>query len=170
MSEENMAQAIFFGHEQIRQDRRPDRATSATRLSWAPREFPPLDQAILSRHFKDRFYTEFSPIEADSGKHARAEKIRRAARSVFGEFLPERRSGKYRRTGRVRFPSPGRTRGPATSFSKARAHRRPGPKDLRQITCEVGVLPAHPRVRRSFQRGETQALVTTTPHHQPTTA
>jgi polyribonucleotide nucleotidyltransferase len=161
MSEENMLQAIQFGHEQIRkvigaiEDLRV-KAGLPTKTYPAPAAPNPV-KALL----QERFYQEFRTLKQTTGKQARAEAIRALRDRIFNEFLPEDGSGTY---------TPSQVSGAFEALEERvvrdlilegkRIDGR-GTKDLRAISCEVGVLP---RTHGSaiFQRGETQALVTTT--------
>src|SRR5262249_18397380 len=110
--------------------------------------------------FRQRFYSEFRELKQTSGKHARADKIRELRERINKEFLPE---------GGTTY-TPLQVSGAFETLEERvvrdlilegkRIDGR-GTKDIRAITCEVGILP---RTHGSaiFQRGETQALVTTT--------
>src|SRR5262249_5907134 len=114
----------------------------------------------LKAIFRERFYTEFRQLKQTSGKHARADAIKGLRERIYNEFLPE--DGEPAHT-----PEQVSAAFEALEERVVRdlileGKRIDGrtPKDLRTITCEVGVLP---RTHGSaiFQRGETQALVTT---------
>src|SRR5262249_37274769 len=125
-------------------------------------EYPPTPEPNpLFAIFQQRFGNEFGTRKQTAGKQERAEKIRELRDKIFAEFLPEDKEPEY---------SP-------EQVSAAFAHLEErvvrelilegkridgrNPKQLRNIQCEVGVLP---RTHGSaiFQRGETQAMVTTT--------
>ncbi len=161
MSEENMLQAILFGHQHIRQicDLIEELRHKA---GLGPKETPPPPAANpLKDLFKSRFYAEFRELKQTAGKHARADKIRALRDRAFQEFLPADGSGQY---------PPGQVAAAFDALEERvvrdlilegkRIDGR-GTKDIRAILCEVGVLP---RTHGSavFQRGETQSLVTTT--------
>jgi polyribonucleotide nucleotidyltransferase len=160
MSEENMLQAIMFAHQQIA---KIVGGIEELRHKAGLEPKPAFDQGSgnpLKDIFKQRFYSEFRELKQTSGKHARADAIRGLKDRIKAEFLPD---GGTEHT-------PGQVAG-ALEFLEERIVRDlilegkridgRGVKDLRNITCEVGVLP---RTHGSaiFQRGETQALVTTT--------
>jgi polyribonucleotide nucleotidyltransferase len=160
MSEENMLQAIMFAHQQIV---KVVEAIEDLRRKVGLEPKPAFDQGPgdpLKDIFKQRFYSEFRELKQTTGKHARADAIRGLKERVKGEFLPE---------GGTEY-TPGQVSSALESLEERvvrdlilegkRIDGR-GVKDLRNITCEVGVLP---RTHGSaiFQRGETQALVTTT--------
>jgi polyribonucleotide nucleotidyltransferase len=160
MSEENMVSAIMFAHEQIA---RIVDLIERLRSKAGLEPKPPHSAATpnpLKEIFRQKLYSEFRELKQTSGKHARADRIRELRERVNKEYLPEE-GGEY-------------TAGQVASAFEALEERvvrdlilegkridGRGTKDLRAIHCEVGVLP---RTHGSaiFQRGETQALVTTT--------
>jgi polyribonucleotide nucleotidyltransferase len=161
MSEENMLQAILFAHQQIvivvdMIEELRQKAGLGPKPA-APAEAP----NPLIETFRSRFLGEFKTIKQTSGKHARADKVKEFRTKLNAEFLPENGASTF---------TPGQV---AKAFEalEERAVRElilegkridgRASKDLRNISCEVGVLP---RTHGSalFVRGETQALVTTT--------
>ena len=161
MSEENMVQAIQFGHEQIVKivDAIEDLRKKA---GLAPKPAPTgLKHNPLVEVFRQRFYNEVRERKQTSGKQDRADKIREMRERVAKEFLPENGEAKY---------TPEQVAGAFEALEERvvrdmilEGKRIDGRnnKQLRNIGCEVGVLP---RTHGSaiFARGETQALVTTT--------
>jgi polyribonucleotide nucleotidyltransferase len=161
MSEENMLQAILLGHEQI------VKIIGAieelrSKAGLGPKEMPPPAPANpLIETFRQRFGAEFRELKQTSGKHARADKIREFRERVLGEYAPADGAGEH---------TPEQVKSALEALEEhtvrdlilegKRIDGR-GPKDIRPISCEVGVLP---RTHGSaiFTRGETQALVTTT--------
>ena len=159
MSEEAMAAAIQFGHEQIRkiigliEEFRTKAGLPVKELPPAPPVNPV--KAIL----KQKYYSEFRELKQTAGKHARADAIRALRDRIFDAMVPENGTSEF---------TPPQV---AQAFDWLEEHvvrslilegkRIDGrtPKDIRQITCEAGILP---RVHGSalFTRGETQALVT----------
>lgn len=108
----------------------------------------------------DRFGRELRELKQIHGKADRNNATKDLLKRITTEFCPEDKSGQV---------TPAQVKG-AFSAVEERVVRelildgkRPdgrGPRDLRPISCEVGVLPrAHGSA--IFQRGETQALVTT---------
>jgi polyribonucleotide nucleotidyltransferase len=161
MSEENMLQAILFAHEQIVKiidlvEELRRKAGLETKVLPAQ---PPPSPAFT--YLRDKYGGELRSVKLTSGKHARAEKMKEFRERVLKELVPE--------GGEAKFPA--KQVAAALSALEERAVRDlilegkridgRGPQDIRQITCEVGVLP---RTHGSavFTRGETQALVTTT--------
>jgi polyribonucleotide nucleotidyltransferase len=160
MSEENMLQAIQFAHEQVAKVvDLIERLRSGAGLEAKP-AYAPVPPNPLKEIFHQRFYNEYRDAKQTSGKHARADKVRELKQRIAKEFLPE---GGTQHT-------PGQVSGALEALEERivrdlilegkRIDGR-GTKDLRNIICEVGVLP---RTHGSaiFSRGETQALVTTT--------
>jgi polyribonucleotide nucleotidyltransferase len=110
---------------------------------------------------KERYYDEFKKRKQTSGKADRAAAIKELQEKVYKELCPEE--------GEAKFP-PEQVAAAFYALEErvvrdlilegvridGRTH-----KQIRSISCEVGLLP---RVHGSslFQRGETQALVTTT--------
>lgn len=161
MSEENMVQAIQFAHEQIVKivDAIEDLRKKA---GLEPKAAPTgLKLNPLVEVFRQRFYNEFRERKQTSGKQDRADKIREMRERVAKEFLPENGEAKY---------TPEQVAGAFEALEERvvrdlilEGKRIDGRnnKQIRNIGCEVGVLP---RTHGSaiFARGETQALVTTT--------
>jgi polyribonucleotide nucleotidyltransferase len=160
-SEENMVQAIFFAHEQIVKivDQIEELRLKA---GLGPKERPPAPAPNpLVETFRQRFYSEFRERKQTSGKQDRADKIRELRERVFSEFLPENGEAAH---------TPEQVAGAFEALEERvvrdlilEGKRIDGrnTRQLRNISCEVGVLP---RTHGSaiFVRGETQALVTTT--------
>ena len=159
MSEDQMVQAIRFAHEQIAKIVEGiEKLRAAAGLPAKP-EHAPIAPNPLKEILRQRFYNEFRDAKQTSGKHARADKVREVKDKIKKAFLAE--GSQY---------TSGQVSGALESLEERivrdlilegkRIDGR-GTKDLRNIICEVGVLP---RVHGSavFSRGETQALVTTT--------
>src|SRR5262249_16649565 len=88
MSEENMVQAIFFAHEQIRAivDMIEELRQKA---GLGPKQPPALAKPNpLVDPFRQRFYDEFRERKATTGKHDRANRIRELRERIHSEFLP----------------------------------------------------------------------------------
>jgi polyribonucleotide nucleotidyltransferase len=161
MSEENMLQAILFGHQQV--VKVVDLVEELRRKAGlgdkpAP---PPAPANPAVSLFRERFGAEFKALKQTSGKQARADKIKEFKERVTKEFVPAEGTGQY---------TPEQVSAAFAALEEyavrdlilegKRIDGR-GVKDIRAISCEVGVLP---RTHGSaiFQRGETQAMVTTT--------
>ena len=161
MPEDQMLVAIMFAHKHIVEviDLIEQLRKAAGLELKAPPPAPPANP--LHAIFKERFYNEFRERKQTSGKANRSDAIRELRDKIFTEFVPTEGVAKF---------TPEQVSG-AFEWLQERIVRDlilegkridgRNPKQLRNITCEVGLLP---RVHGSavFQRGETQALVTTT--------
>ena len=156
MTEENMLHAIQFAHEQIRTiiemiaELRKLKGISS--LPYPPAPVNPLAETLAAK-YKSALRT----AKQTAGKHDRAAKVKELKDQVLAEFPPK----------------DGEPNHAAAAFDELEqrvvrelildGQRIDGrsPKQIRSIWCEVDVLP---RTHGSaiFQRGETQALVTTT--------
>jgi polyribonucleotide nucleotidyltransferase len=168
MSEEDMASAILFAHEQIRKiigliEELRTRAGLPSKQLPAPGEVNPARNVL-----KQKYGNEFRELKLTAGKLARAQAIRDLRERVFDEMAPESGAPQVGNLPHSGSHTPEQI---AQAFEWLEEHivrslilegKRldgRGAKDIRQLTCEVGVLP---RVHGSalFTRGETQALVT----------
>jgi polyribonucleotide nucleotidyltransferase len=161
MSEADMLQSILWGHQQIVTvvDMIEELREKAGLGAKPAPETPPVNPLI--EEFRKRFGAEFRERKQTAGKAERADSIKELRERIFAEYLPEDGEAKY---------TPAQV---SAAFYALEEHtvrdlilegkRIDGrnTKQLRPITCEVALLP---RVHGSavFQRGETQALVTTT--------
>ena len=161
MSEESMVQAILYGHDQIRKiigAIEELRVKAGLPVKVLP-EAKPADP--VKEVLRERFYQEFRTLKQTSGKQARAEAIR-ALRNRCSMNSPRRRRGQvHPRPGFIAAFEALEERIVRDLILEGKRIDGRGVRDLRAISCEVGVLP---RTHGSaiFQRGETQALVTTT--------
>ncbi len=161
MSEENMLQAILFAHqnivtiiEMIEELRH--------KAGLAAKEYPePPAPNPLKAIFRERFGDEFRHRKQTPGKQDRAAAIRELKDRVTAEFLPADKEPQYSAAQVSEAFEALEERVVRDLILEGKRIDGRNPKQLRQITCEVGVLP---RTHGSavFQRGETQALVTTT--------
>jgi polyribonucleotide nucleotidyltransferase len=160
MPEEQMLQAILFAHQQVVLV--VDLVEELRRKAGLPdKVLPPAVAANpLIAEVHTRFGAEFRQRKQTTGKAERAAAIKELKTRIEEEYLSEDREPGYtpeqvsaafyaleERVVRDMILEGKRIDGRST-------------KQLRQITCEVGVLP---RTHGSavFQRGETQSLVTT---------
>jgi polyribonucleotide nucleotidyltransferase len=161
LSEENMVQAILFGHQQI--IKIVDAIEELRRNAGLEPKTVPAEAAPnpLKEILRQRFYEEFRELKQTSGKHARAEKIAGLRERILDEFLPEQGESAYTPVQVASAFEALEERVVRDLILEGKRIDGRTPKDLRNITCEVGVLP---RTHGSaiFARGETQALVTTT--------
>jgi len=163
MREEEIADAIMFGHQQVVKiiDLIEELRTTFGLPPKAPP--PPPEKNPLVDVFMERFSAEFRIRKLTAGKQERAEKIKEMRERVEAEFLPKDDEPE------PKFTADQVKHGWAALEEKVvretilegqridgRTH-----KQLRPISCEVSILP---RTHGSavFQRGETQALVVTT--------
>jgi polyribonucleotide nucleotidyltransferase len=162
LSEDNMIQAILFAHAHIvRIIDAIEALRSKAGLPLKELSPPPAPNPALAV-IREKFGEEFRRVKQTSGKHARADAVRELRERIYNELVPE---------GVAEPPYPPEKVSSAIGALEERVVRElilegkridgRSPRDLRHISCEVGVLP---RTHGSaiFQRGETQALVTTT--------
>ncbi len=160
MSEENMVGAIMFGHEQIVkivdmiEELRQKKGLPAVDRPAAP--VNPLHDL-----FRQRFYHELKERKQASGKHNRSDQVRELKEQIAKEFLPENGASKHTPEQVSSAFHALEERVVRDLILEGKRIDGRNPHQLRNIICEVGVLP---RTHGSaiFARGETQALVTTT--------
>ncbi len=161
MSEAEMLQAILFAHEaivgivELIEELREKMGLSAKELPAAG------GPSALLTEMMNRFGDEFRQRKLTSGKLERAAAIRELRDKVVAEYLPEEGDSQH---------TPAQVSAAFYQMEEKivrqlildgqRLDGR-GPKQIRPLYCEVSLLP---RTHGSalFQRGETQALVTTT--------
>ncbi len=161
MPEDQMLEAILFGQKAIVEivgmveELRTKSGLGAKAAYQSPAANP------LVEEFRQRFGGEFKQRKQTSGKHERSTAIKELKDRIVAEYLPADQEPKH---------TPQEV---SAAFSALEEHsvramilegkRIDGrsPKQIRAIECAVGYLP---RTHGSavFQRGETQALVTTT--------
>jgi len=161
MSEDNMLQAILFAHKYVVQiiDMIEELRAGA---GLGKKELPPPGQPNpVLQVLRERFYNEFKQRKQTPGKQARADQVKELRERITAELLPENGEAKF--TPQQVAQSLDALEEKVVRDLILEGMRLDGrqPRQLRQITCEVGVLP---RTHGSavFTRGETQALVTTT--------
>jgi polyribonucleotide nucleotidyltransferase len=161
MSEENMVEAILFAHKHIAQvvDMIVQLRQEAGLGAKSPP--PPAPANPLVELFRQRFYNDFRDRKQTSGKHNRADAIRELRDKIFQEFLPENGAPAYTPEQVASAFEALQERVVRDLILEGKRIDGRGVRQLRNIQCEVGVLP---RTHGSaiFARGETQALVTTT--------
>jgi polyribonucleotide nucleotidyltransferase len=161
MAEAEMLEAILWGHkhvvtvvEMVEEVR--DKA------GLGPKERPePASVNPLVEEFRKRFAAEFKERKQTPGKADRAAAIKELRDRIVAEYLPQDGESKYTPEQVSSAFSALEERVVRDLILEGKRIDGRGVKALRQITCEVAVLP---RTHGSavFQRGETQALVTTT--------
>ena len=162
VSEEVIREAIRIGFEAVRQicDMIADlRAKAGKPHAWTP----PEPNSELMRIAREKFYDEYVNRRQIAGKLERATAIKELYDSVLNELAPldaEKppfgRNEVYAVLQKIEEEIIGKL-----ILATGRRSDGRGPDDLRDITCEVGLLP---RTHGSglFCRGETQAIVVTT--------
>jgi polyribonucleotide nucleotidyltransferase len=161
VSEETVADALEFGHAEIRKIVGAIRELHV-RLHVKKEEVAPpaFDEALYTEI--TRKYGERLRDALDTAKHPKLESygLVDAIHKEILEAIPEENEDKRKLASRA-FE---RLREQIFRDDMLNRHRRPDARkfdEIRQITCEVGVLPrAHGSAL--FTRGETQALATTT--------
>jgi polyribonucleotide nucleotidyltransferase len=161
MSEDSMLQAILFAHQHI--IKIIDWIESFRReAGLAPKQLPAEGAANpVSRALRERFYDEFRTLKQTAGKAARADQIKALRERVFDAFVPEGGTSEYTPEQVAQAFENLEERIVRDLILEGKRIDGRGARDLRSISCEVGILP---RTHGSalFTRGETQALVTTT--------
>jgi polyribonucleotide nucleotidyltransferase len=160
MPEEQMLEAILFCHKHI--------ATVVEMIEelrekagLGPKEAPPAAAPNpLIEEFHKRFSDEFRKRKLTEGKAERAAAIKELRGRIVQEYLPEDGEAKYEPEQVAAAFAHLEERVVRDLILEGKRIDGRGLKQLRPITCEVAVLP---RTHGSaiFQRGETQALVTT---------
>jgi polyribonucleotide nucleotidyltransferase len=161
MPEADMLQAILWGHKHI--------ITVVEMIEELRRkaglEPKPPHQAArvnpLVEEFRKRFAGEFRERKQTPGKAERATSIKELRDRIEAEYLPAEGEAKYTPEQVSAGFAALEERVVRDLILEGKRIDGRNPKQLRQITCEVALLP---RVHGSalFQRGETQALVTIT--------
>jgi polyribonucleotide nucleotidyltransferase len=158
ISEENMLQAIMLGHRQI--VRVIETIEDFRRKAGLPTKElpPPAPDSPLKEAMRQKFYDEFRTLKQTSGKAARADQISALKKRVVEQLAPE--GGEYTADQVGHAFEALEERIVRDLILEGKRIDGRAPRDLRAISCEVGVLP---RTHGSaiFTRGETQALVTT---------
>jgi len=170
--ENELADAIVWGHGYIKQicELIEDLASRcAKEKTWTPLE----KDEELWRKLYERAYQRFVEAKALKSKQERQQATEKVYEDVLQEFcglgdaeaaVPAAESPQVLADPRTVTEYLGQIEATVVQEMVLRQGRRVdgrGPKDLREITCEVGILP---RTHGSalFTRGETQALVVTT--------
>jgi polyribonucleotide nucleotidyltransferase len=161
MPEEQMLEAILFCQKHIAtivEMIEELREKAGLGLKELPAEAP---ANPLIEEFRKRFYNEFRERKQTAGKAERANAIKELRERVFAEYLPEDKESEYDPAQVAAAFYCLEERVVRDLILEGKRIDGRNTKQLRNIWCEVGVLP---RVHGSaiFQRGETQALVTTT--------
>jgi len=161
MSEENMVQAILFAHQHVKElvDMVEELRHKA---GLEPKVAPPTPaENPLIQIFRQRFGSEFRERKQTAGKNNRADSIRELRDKIYAEYLPENGTPAYTPEQVASAFESLQERAIRDLILEGKRIDGRSLRQLRNISCEVGVLP---RTHGSaiFARGETQALVTTT--------
>jgi polyribonucleotide nucleotidyltransferase len=161
MAENDMFEAILFGHNAIKEILELQREFARKIGVEKPAFVPPPDSGLFDR-LKSRFYDEFKSAKQTSGKQARADAVKALKDKALAELIPDPLA-----TDAIKpelFSTAWHDLEERVVRDLILSGTRPDGRDyrtLRNIECAVEVLP---RVHGSavFQRGETQALITVT--------
>jgi polyribonucleotide nucleotidyltransferase len=159
MSEDDMFKAIEFAQQQI--VKIIDTIEQLRTAAGLPAKELPADagQSDLLKEIKDKYYKEFRERKLTVGKIERRDKVAELSEKIVAEYAPAEGEAKYT-SGQVKHALEQlEERVVRDLLLEGKRLDGRGLKDIRNIECEVGILP---RVHGSalFQRGETQALVT----------
>ncbi|GIW82467.1 MAG: hypothetical protein KatS3mg105_4274 [Gemmatales bacterium] len=160
-SEENMVQAILFAQDHVRRVAETiEELRRQAGLDPKP-EYPAPEPNPLVQIFQERFYEEFKERKQTLGKQERAERVRELKERIINEFVPADGEGEHPKEKVLQAIEALESKVVRDLILEGKRIDGRGLKELRPIHCEVGILP---RTHGSalFQRGETQALVTTT--------
>jgi polyribonucleotide nucleotidyltransferase len=161
MAEDSMLAAIMFAHRNIVSiidfiDELRDKAGLGKKeLPSAPAPNPVLEKMA------SRFLEEMKTAKQTEGKQARATRMDELRDHITGHFHPEGKEPEFAPEAVAHALGQLEERVVRDLILEGKRIDGRNPKQLRPITCEVGFLP---RTHGSaiFQRGETQAVVTTT--------
>jgi polyribonucleotide nucleotidyltransferase len=161
MPEEQMLEAILFGQKAIVEIvGMVEELREKTGVGPKPAYVGPETNPLVEE-FRKRFGSEFRERKQTSGKHERAARISELKDRIVAEYLPEDKEPKYtpEQVSAAFYALEERSVRDLILDGKRIDGR--SIKQIRPIHCDVGYLP---RTHGSaiFQRGETQALVTTT--------
>jgi polyribonucleotide nucleotidyltransferase len=161
MPEDDMLRAIAFAQEQIVKviDLIDELRTAA---GLGPKELPePAGAGELLTALKTKYYADLRERKLTPGKIERRDRVAELYEQAKAEYAPADGEAKYTPAQVQVAMEQLEERVVRDLLLEGKRLDGRGLKDLRQITCEVGLLP---RTHGSalFQRGETQALVTAT--------
>jgi polyribonucleotide nucleotidyltransferase len=159
MSENDMFEAILFGHSTIKEILELQR-DFRRQLGVETPPFNFVEDTTIHDRLKSRFYDDFKAAKQTSGKQARAEAVRGLKDKALLELIPNPDAAGALKP--EQFSTAWHDLEERVVRDLILSGTRPDGRDyrsLRNIECAVDVLP---RVHGSavFQRGETQALIT----------
>jgi len=161
VSEEQMVDAIMFGHAFIKEIVQLQREL-LVKCGKEKQHIPPLKlDMVLLEEIKKKYYSQILEKNQTPGKDARAQALNEILNQIINEYCTDKEGAPTKRVIKAIFE---RIETIVVRDQIVQEGRRPddrGLKDIRPITCEVGILP---RTHGSalFTRGETQAIVVTT--------
>ncbi len=161
LPEAEMLDAIAFGHNVLKEVCTLQREF-AEKVGVEKEEYVPKEDDGLYDRVKSAYYERFRDAKQTDGKAARSDAIRSLKETALAEFIPDADASDAidpKRFGSVWHDVEGDVVRNLILEGKRQDGR--GLADLRQIDCQVDILP---RVHGSavFQRGETQSLVSIT--------
>lgn len=159
--ENQMVDAIMFGHTFIKEIVQLQREL-LVKCGKEKQHVPPLklDMALLKK-IKEKYYSEILEKNQTPGKEARKQALHVILDQIINEYCTDKEGAPAKKAIKAIFE---RIETIIVRDQIVQEGKRPdgrGLKDIRPITCEVGILP---RTHGSalFTRGETQAIVVTT--------
>jgi polyribonucleotide nucleotidyltransferase len=160
-SDENMLEAILFGHKHIVQviDMIESLREQAGLDPKPPA--PAIEPNPLIEEFRRKFYDEFRTRKQTDGKHKRADAVSELKERIKQEYLPQNGQSTYKPAQVAQALEHLEERIVRDLILDGKRIDGRSAKQIRSINCEVGVLP-RTHGTAIFARGETQALVTTT--------
>jgi len=159
--EEQMLDAIMFGHAFIKEIVQLQKELLA-KCGKEKQPVPPLKLDMdLLHEIKKKYYSEILEKNQTPGKDARSHALHEILDQIIHEYCTEKEGAPTKKAIKTIFE---RLETIVVRDQIVQEKKRPdgrGLKDIRPITCEVGMLP---RTHGSalFTRGETQAIVVTT--------
>ena len=160
--EEEILQAIFFAHEQMKPllelQEKLRKQAGKPKLDFEPAQLEPgIEKELFDRYQKDMLQALTVPLKSD-----RRQAVRTLKNQILAELLEQKPELEEKQSLiKQALEKLERETMRQHLFSTGTRIDGRSSKDIRQIKCEVGVLP-RPHGSALFTRGETQALVVTT--------
>lgn len=159
--EDQMVDAIMFGHAFIKEIVQLQKEL-LTKCKIEKQPIPPLKiNTALLEEIKNTYYSQILEKNQTSGKHERKKALNEIINQIINEYCTDQEGAPTKKEVKTIFE---KVETSVVRDQIIKENKRPdkrGLKDIRPITCEVGILP---RTHGSalFTRGETQAIVVTT--------
>lgn len=159
--EDQMVDAIMFGHAFIKEIVQLQKEL-LTKCKTEKQPIPPLKiNTTLLEEIKNTYYSQILEKNQTPGKHERKKALNEIINQIINEYCTDQEGAPTKKEIKTIFE---KIETIVVRDQIIKEHKRPdgrGLKDIRPITCEVGILP---RTHGSalFTRGETQAIVVTT--------